>query len=59
MEIIILILIGLAVPLSLVVMYIIMTTVIFICEEINHSIRKAKRELKEAWWHFEWQLKHH
>ena len=59
MEIIILILATLSVPLALVIVYCIMTIGIFICEEINHETKKVKRELKEAWWQIEWQLKHH
>lgn len=29
----------------------------FICEEINHTVKKFKREMKETWWRVEWKLR--
>lgn len=31
--------------------------VIYLCQEINHSVRKFKRELKQAIWDIEWKIK--
>lgn len=38
--------------------FFIMSLTIYIAQEINHEIRKAKRNFKQSMWDLEWALKH-
>lgn len=38
------------------IIYVAICTVWFILQEINHSIKKAKRAFRDAMWELEWNL---
>ena len=35
----------------------VITRGIYLIEEINHTVKGIKREIKQAWWDIEWQIK--
>lgn len=39
------------------IMYTIITISIYLCQEIYHTMRNLKRELKQGIWDLEWKLK--
>ena len=58
MEIIIgLILAALIWLLTLYITYIIACMCIYFCQEVNHTMRNFKRDLRQTWWDLEWQWK--
>ena len=38
--------------------YVTTAAIIYICQEVNHEVRKIKRNFKSTMWDLEWKLKH-
>lgn len=54
-----LILIVIALCILLLIAYVVISALVFIFQELNHSIKNVKRLVKQALWDLEWKLKHH
>lgn len=53
-----LILIVIALCILLLIAYVVISALVFIFQELNHSIKNIKRVVKHALWDLEWKLKH-
>jgi hypothetical protein len=59
MELVIVILLAIvAWVLLLSISYVSAMAVIYLCQEVNHEIRKAKRTYRNTMWDLEWKFKH-
>lgn len=42
---------------TLLVMWVVVSAVVFVWQEMNHNLKNLKRAIKHGWWDLEWRLK--
>lgn len=41
---------------ALLVMWVLISAVVYVWQEVNHSIKNFKRAVREFWWDLEWRF---
>ena len=45
------------VVITLLVMWVLISAVVFVWQELNHSVKNIKRNVRSAWWDLEWKFR--